>query len=80
MSFDEPFTLPDGRVGHWKHAHPFDKQRIDDAGHIVKPRETRAWVNDPMGTATKDGHNKRKYYCVVCVDNMGGPSPPKRYF
>ena len=80
MSFDEPFTLPDGRIGHWKQCHPNGTNSFDERRHIVKGREVRAWVNDPTGKSTKAGHNKRKYYCVPCIAELGGPEPPKTYW
>ena len=79
--FDEPVPLDDGRTGHWKAVHPEDVDRIDDNGHVVKARETRLWVEDQTGKATKAGHgHPRRYYCVKCAVALGAGEPPKRWF
>lgn len=79
-TFDEPVTLDDGRVGYWMAVHPQGHDRIDENRHPVKARDTRLWVTDPEGVSTKEGHNKRKYYCVDCAIALGAGDPPKRYF
>ena len=78
--FDRPVSLKDGKVGYWKQAHPFDKDRKDENGHLVLGRATRLWVTDSEGEETEDGHNKRKYYCVTCAYDLGAGDPPRRYF
>ena len=79
--FDEPFVLPDGRVGYWKQSHPSNYTSLCENGHKVGPRDTRAWVEDNEGKTTKKNHgHPRKYYCVPCIAQLGGPQPPRRYF